>query len=134
MSDQAPMIQTLRQQIPAVGAGADTSAVIAEAPYAGTVERCVFIPNAAITGAATNNRTHVLTNRGQAGAGTTVVATLAYDNAVNAAARDAKAIPLSGTPANLVVASGDVLTFDSTHVGTGIAEPGGEVIIDIRRT
>jgi hypothetical protein len=53
---------------------------------------------------------------------------------VNATGDDAKTIPLSGTAANLTVAAGDVLTFESTHVGTGIAEPGGTAIVEITRS
>jgi hypothetical protein len=113
-------------------AGNDETSIVGEAPYAGRVSDVSFIPEAAITGAATNNRRFRLINRGQAGSGTTVVAELVMDSGVNAAAGDEKAIPLSGTPANLVVAAGDVLAWESTHQGSGIADPGGlvQVIID----
>jgi hypothetical protein len=102
--------------------------------YNGTVTAVTYSPDGTITGAATNNRTVSLVNRKQDGSGNTVIATLNFANGTNAPAGDEKAIPLSGTPANLVVASGDVLEWQSTHVGTGIADPGGLVKVAIDRT
>lgn len=119
--------------LPQATAGADTETVIGEVPYAATVTLVEFIPLAAITGAATNNRTHSVTDRGAAGAGNTQVASLNYAAGVNAAQYASKQITLSGTPANLQVAAGDVLTFDSLHVGTGIADPGGRVRVTLTR-
>lgn len=134
MPDQAPLVHTLRSQMQPVGAGADGVIEVGEAPFAGTVTRVAYIPVAGITGANTNSRTFTVTNQGQSGAGTTNVATLAMVSGVNATGDDDKAITLSGTPANVTVAQGDVLTFESTHIGTGIADPGGTVIIEITRS
>ena len=47
---------------------------------------------------------------------------------------DEKTIPLSGTAANLNVAAGDVLAWQSDSVGTGLADPGGLVTIAFGRT
>lgn len=126
------LVRTLHIGVPAAAAGADSSAVVCEVPFTGTITRCVYVPVATMTGAATNNRTHTLTERGTGGS-TTVSATLAYGNGTNATAYTEKTIPLSGTAANLNVTAGDVLSFDSVHVGTGIAEPGGSCIVDITR-
>lgn len=134
MSDQAPLVQTLKSQADAAAATADPSTVLGEAQFDGTVTRCVYIPSASITGANTNSRTLTLQNRGQAGAGTTAVATLALTSGVNATADDAKALTLSGTAANLVVVAGDVLSFESVHTGTGLADPGGQVVVEITRS
>jgi hypothetical protein len=65
---------------------------------------------------------------------TTAVATLALTSGVNLAADRENPLTLSGTPANLTVAAGDVLEFTSVHVGTGIADPGGLVEVEISRT
>jgi hypothetical protein len=75
-----------------------------------------------------------LVNKGQAGAGVVTVATLQFDSGVNTVAADEKAITLSGTPANLVIAAGDVLQWQSLHIGTGIADPGGLVAISTAAT
>jgi hypothetical protein len=53
---------------------------------------------------------------------------------VNAAADDEKAITLSGTAANLVLAQGDTVIWNSTHVGTGITDPGGLVAVTLSRS
>jgi hypothetical protein len=117
-----------------VALGADALTPLGETPYAGTVAAVRWIAAAALTGAATNTRRLDLQNRGQAGAGTTVVASKQFDAAVNAVADDETAITLSGTAANLVLVAGDSLALNSVHVGTGIADPGGIIEIDIART
>jgi hypothetical protein len=123
------------QTVPAVStAGNDQSTEVAVCEYNGTVTAVSYTPDATITGAATNNRTFNLVDKGQTGVGATVVATLNFGNGTNAPAADEKAITLSGTAANLVVASGDVLEWQSVHVGTGITDPGGLVRITIDRT
>jgi hypothetical protein len=134
MTDQAPLVQTLKSQADAVAAGADATTELGEAQFAGTVTRVAYIPSAAITGADTNTRTINIINKGQDGTGTTNVATLALTNGVNAAASDAKALTLSGTAANLVVAQGDVLAFTSVHTASGLADPGGQVVVEITRS
>lgn len=134
-SSSAPLVPTIRVNTAPVAAGADLLTCAVVAPFAGTVTACRVIPAAAgITGAATNNRSHTLYNRGAAGAGTTVVAQRSYGNGTNSPQRVSTAVALSGTPANLVVAAGDVLEWESLHVGTGIADPGCLVEVDISRT
>lgn len=113
--------------------GNSDSDEIVVAEYNGTVTQVTYTPDGTITGAATNNRTVQLVNKGQSGAGSTVVASLNFASGTNATAADEKTIPLSGTPANLIVAAGDVLEWQSNAVGTGIADPGGLVKVTIDR-
>lgn len=134
MPDTAPLVHTMRVQVDAAAVGVDFVAELGESPFAGTVTRVAYIPAGTITGANTNSRTYTVTNQGQAGAGTTNVATLAMVSGVNATGDAAKTVPLNGTAANLVVAAGDTLTFESTHIGTGIAEPGGTAIVEVTRS
>lgn len=115
-------------------AGNDDSFAVFRAPYTGVVTSVTYAPDAAITGAATNHRALRLRNRGQAGSGTTVIAELAFDNGVNAAAFDETTITLSATTANRNVAEGDVLELFSDAIGTGIADPGGLLTVTIERT
>lgn len=130
----APFVQVIERNVPAVStAGNDDDTVLGQAPFACTVTSVQYVPEAAITGAATNNRTVSLVNKGQAGSGTTTVASLTFDNGVNAAANDEKTITLSGTAANLVLAAGDTLQWRSIHVATGITDPGGVVRVTISR-
>jgi hypothetical protein len=135
MPDKAPLTKTLTADTqPIATAGNDASEAVGPAQFAGVVTSVTYTPSAAITGANTNSRTLTLVNKGQSGAGTTVVAELALVSGVNPAANDEKALTLSATAANLVVAEGDVLTFVSTHVGTGITDPGGHVEVKVERS
>lgn len=135
MSETAPYVQTLRQRSPGQAtAGTDSSFSIGEAPFAGTVTGVTYTPDAAITGANTNTRRVALRNRGQSGAATTIVAELQFDSGVNGVAHDERAITLSATPANLVLAAGDILEWFSDAVGTGLADPGGLVSVEISRS
>lgn len=123
-NEAAPFTLTLGETIDAAAAAADSSGAYIIAPFAGTVTAAEIIAAAALTGANTESRTFQLHNRGQAGSGTTLVASKAFTSGVNAAADDATSLTLSATAADLVVAAGDVLEFTSLHVGaTGLAAP-----------
>ncbi|MFG3476471.1 hypothetical protein ACGF3K_14565 [Streptomyces sp. NPDC047980] len=131
----APYVQVIERNVPAVStANASDDTVLGQAPFACTVTSVQYVPEAAITGAATNHRSVSLVNKGQAGSGSTSVATLAFDSGVNASANDEKTITLSGTAANLTLAAGDTLQWRSVAVGTGIADPGGVVRVTISRS
>jgi hypothetical protein len=126
--------QVIERNVPAVSTAGNTDdTVLGQAPFDATVTAVQYVPEAAITGAATNHRRFDLVNKGQAGSGSTVVATLAMDNGVNATANDERTISLSGTAANLIVAAGDTLQWRSVAVGTGIADPGGVVRVTLAR-
>ena len=131
----APLQRVHEQDVPAVStAGNDEDTIVTQAPFAGTVTAVEYVPEATITGAATNNRTVSLVNKGQDGTGTATVASQTFGAGVNATADNENAVPLSGTPANLVVAAGDTLLWRSVHVGTGITDPGGLVRVTISRS
>lgn len=131
---QSPATAQLSMVVPAVAAAADETTTLGKAPWAGTVTSVSYIPDTAITGANTESRTVSLINKGAAGSGTTAPALLAMVSGVNSAAFDEKAITLSATAADLDVASGDVLAWKSLHVGsTGLADPGGTVIVTLTR-
>lgn len=132
----APFVQVIERNVPAVStANASDDTVLGQAPFACTVTAVEYVPEAAITGAATNHRTFSVVNKGQAGSGSTTVATLAFDSgSVTASANNERAITLSGTAANLELAAGDTLQWRSIAVGTGITDPGGVVRVTISRT
>jgi hypothetical protein len=106
-----------------------------EAPFTGKVAEVTYTAIAAVTGAASPaSRTLSLINRGQSGAGSTVVASLALVGGVNLVAFDEKALTLSATAADLVVTAGDILEFRSAAVGgTGLVDPGGTVSVTFER-
>lgn len=120
--------------VPAVAQGSDDNTVALVAPFAGAVEAVEYVPKATLTGADTNSRTCSLINKGQAGAGSTSVAAKAFVSGVNAPAFDSTEITLSGTEANLNVAAGDVLAWNSAKVATGLADPGGMVRITVAKS
>lgn len=116
----AGVIPSLVAVIPATAAGADfTTALGGEQEKAGTVSAAVYYPNANITGAATNSRTIEVLDGG------VTVASLAFLAGVNGTEDEPSNLTVSA-PA---VAQGDSLTAKSLHVGTGIADPGGTVVV-----
>ncbi len=122
----APFGKVLQNPVqPEATAGNSRNANLFRVDSDGTVTAVTYSPVTAITGANTNTRSVSLVNKGQSGAGNTVVATIQYNSGVNAAASDENTVTLSGTPANLTVTAGDILQWQSTAVGTGIAAPGG---------
>lgn len=133
MSLKVPLKRTLTVLIAALGTNVDGSTILGKAPFDGNVTAVGYIPAATLTGGNTNSRRIAITNRGSAGAGTTEAAFLDFVSGVNGVAYDEKAITLHATTANRAVAEGDVLTVDSTTPGTGIADPGGMIIVEITR-
>jgi hypothetical protein len=116
---------------PEATAGNSRNTNVFRCPSDGTVSAVTYATVTAITGANTNTRSVSLVNKGQAGAGSTAIATLQFNSGVNTVASDETTITLSGTAANLNVVAGDILQWQSTAVGTGIADPGGLVAVTI---
>ena len=112
-------------------AGNDLNSIVHRAAADGVVDSVTYLSDTAITGANTNTRSVSLVNLTQSSA---VIATLQFNSGVNTVVGTEKAITLSGTAANLNITAGDVLQWQSTHVGTGIADPGGLVVITVGRT
>lgn len=135
MSDQIPLVRSIEAAAEAVAAAADGATIVGRAGYAGTVTAVTYAPEANMAGDTTETRTFSLVNKGTDGNGTTVVATLACITGVSLSDFDEKAITLSATAANLVVADGDILAWTSVHGGsTGLADPGGLVKVTISRS
>jgi hypothetical protein len=119
--EAAPLIQYVGVPVAATAAGADASGLTV-APFAGTLSAASIISLTTLTGANTESRTLQVFNRGQAGSGTTLMASKAFTSGVNATAEDETSLTLSATAADLVVAAGDVVEVKSLHVGaTGLA-------------
>ena len=137
MPDTAPLQRTIEAFVPAQGtANATQDQAIGEAPFAGTVTEATIIAEVAVVANATNFRTFRVVNKGQGGAGSTVVASHATDTPTtdDLAAFDEKALTLSGTASNLVVAEGDVLAADETVTAAGVAHGGYTIKVAIDRS
>lgn len=123
----SPFVKAVARMIdPVTTVGNDLRGIVFKAPYACTLVGVNYIPGSTQAGANTNSRTYSLFNRNNStGAGTVLMATLAAVSGVDLTDNVPKVIPISGTPANLEMAAGDVLEWESLHIGTGIADPGG---------
>jgi hypothetical protein len=122
-------VQMVAQPVSTAGNSLNTPIHVVQSD--GTVSAVTYTTVTAITGANTNTRSVTLVNKGQDGSGTTTIATLQFNSGVNTTAGNETTITLSGTAANLDVAAGDVLQWQSAAVGTGIADPGGLVNVTI---
>jgi hypothetical protein len=88
-----------------------------------------YVPDADVTGAATNSLTLELRNRGPDDSINVLVATLALVAGTNASRRQAKVITLQNTNGTPIVTDIDRLEWVSLRVGTGLTDPGGAVVI-----
>lgn len=128
---RVPSTQKARHDHPAVAIAASKEDPVMRVDGAGFVSAVRLVPQAAIAGINVNTRRLDVVNRGQAGLGNTVIATLQFNAGVNGVAFDELAIPVND--ANDAVADGDILSLLSAAVGTGLADPGGLVIIEVAR-
>lgn len=128
MADYQPFSEVVAEgQDNGVTIAADDTFALGVAKFKGKLTSVTYVPEAAATGDNTNARSFTLVNKGAAGVGTTVMATLALLTGVNLVAFDEKAATLSATAADLLFEQGDELAWVSTHTGTGVVDPGGAV-------
>jgi hypothetical protein len=134
--------RTLFATIPAAAVGVDTETILGSisadwAPWGVQVLAVRYTPVTVVTGVNTNTRKLEVWNRGPGGAGTGVMASKQFDSGVNAPALSDTPITVLaagvGTPQLPAALPGDTLTARSIHVGTGIADPGGLVEVDVAR-
>lgn len=127
-----PGDQAIRGYFPGhATAGTAIEQVIGRAPFRCTVTAVEFVPNTTQAGANTNSFTLNVRNRVGA-AGTAVPASLAFLAGVDLTALTPKAITLSATAADLVLAEGDVITVEKAVVGSGLACPAGAIVIHVK--
>jgi hypothetical protein len=120
----------MRASVPGRAAATATLATpIGTASRAFKVSSVELIPDADITGAATNSTTWELRNRGADGSLNILLATLALTAGVNAGRRFAKAVTLITANGQPAVAEGDQLEWHSVKVGAGLLDPAGTVVI-----
>lgn len=132
--DTAPYTRTIEATIPAATIAAAADQAITEAPFDATVTKVALVPEAAVTGDNTNSRTFTLVNKGQAGVGTTVVATLALTTGINLVAFDEKLFTLSVVAGATSVVAGDVLQVNEVVAASGLAHSGGRVVVEFTRS
>lgn len=124
-------MRTLQANAPSRTTATDGQITVGKVVQTSRVKAVGYIPEAEITGANTNTRLVQLVNRDQDGTGTTVIAALQFNSGVNGVENDEKALLLDAAVANRDVKKGDVLEWVSTRVGSGLADPGGLVRVEI---
>ena len=112
--------------------GGDQVQMVGRVQRPGSINSVEFVPSWSLNGANTNTRTYVLVNKRTDGSGTTTVATLALTSGNNLTKGAAKTAVI--TAANAVVVVGDVLSWESIHGGSGLPDPGGQVIVQQSQT
>lgn len=129
MPQWPPKLQVVSDLPPMFNAdGADQNAVVGRVTRPGLVNKVEFIPAWNMTGVSTNSRTFTLINGGQTGSSTTSMATLLLTSGTNLTKGVAVTMAL-GSASLRNVAIGDVLRWESLHVGAGMPDPGGMVIV-----
>lgn len=126
--------QGAQVQTPVVATAASATAIVMVVPISGTVKAVNWYPDASITGQDTNTRKVSIVDEGNDGAGTTEIAEEQFDNTIDAVQYVKEPLTLSTVTGALNVVAGDVLTFVSAAVGTGLADPGGVVEVVIEPT
>jgi hypothetical protein len=115
-------------------AGTDWELPLGSIDFAGTVKSVKLLADTAF-GQATNYSSLDVKNKGQAGSGTTSVASMAFNSTNTVSQWVPKALTLSATPANLNVVVGDALTLVKTHSGDGQALPTNLIVeVVVERT
>ena len=128
------MLNTIRQTFE-IPIGFNTAGTADEEPVwrahiACRVTAIRFLCEDAITGHATNYATLSLVNKELDGAGTDEIASFAFDTPTtdDVAAFDEKALTLNGTPANLLLAAGEVVTLKKAVAATGMVISGSVIL------
>jgi hypothetical protein len=118
----------MRAVTPATAIGGSANTDFPPAPAPGTVTAVVLVPVASLTINATNFRRIRILNLTR---GNAVVASKDFSAGTAAVAT---AIPITlaaGDPP--FVSEGDVLRVESTPVGTGQVDPGGQVLVTVQQ-
>jgi hypothetical protein len=115
-------------------AGTDYVYASFKAPFRFRVLEAVICPGAALTAAdATANTLTLAKADGAGGAATTVASIVTNLASGNWVADTFKAMTLSATAANVLVADGQLVTLKKTHAGAGTVTPASTLSLRIRK-
>lgn len=127
-----PLKRRYRSSVPTVVTTASALSIVDSVYEAETVSSVIYVPAAAVTGAAAG-RAFTLYNRSATG-GTTPIASLTLVSGTDLSDNVPKTITLSTTSANLLLSALAVLEWESVATGSGIVDPGGIVQVNTTRT
>jgi hypothetical protein len=122
----------IAERFASLGAGSVGEFAFFRAPYKCRVLRAGVVTDAAVTGAATNNFGLRFKNKGSAGAGTGVIATLTFASGTDATAYDDKSLG-AVAEAQEVLSEGDTASFEKFENGTGMSQPALVAYLEIER-
>ena len=125
-------IHTITRKIPVIALGDSEDHAIWSNPFTSRAKviECRVVPDAAHSGADTNNMLIGLVNKGLLGVGAVVVAPQKeYDSGTDLVAFKPDDIPVSATAADVIIDENEVLAFSKTESGTGLASP--ELVIEV---
>lgn len=94
------------------------------APFNIKITAVRYLPAADLSGVTATEVTLAVNNKGLDGLGAVEIASLSFITTVDADEFDEKAIPLSGTAADLLAVAGDVITIQKSVTSTGLALDG----------
>ena len=115
-------------------AGTDYTYASFKAPFRFKVIDATICPGAALTAAdATANTLTLAKADGAGGAATTIASIVTNLASGNWVADTFKAMTLSATAANLLVADGQIVTLKKTHAGAGTVTPASTLTLRIRK-
>ena len=120
-------------------AGTDYTYGSFKAQWAFQVIEAVICPSAVMTGATATANTYTLGKADGAGGASTVIGTFVSITGADFAADVFKALTLSATPANVLVARGQIgdgrqiVTFKKTHASTGTVTPQSTLYLKVRK-
>lgn len=143
-----PLTRQMTMDITSLAASADFSAAFHAMPYAAQITLVQYVPDQTQTddtGVANTGRTYALYNRQAANTGTTSLcrafmtsasaSIVGFGTSTSAGLTQniASSLPLT-TTALLTVAAGDILVWESSHIGsTGLRDVGGRVVVSFSR-
>jgi hypothetical protein len=130
--DLAPLVLQVRMIVPALPLIlSDLERAVFIAPYPCQVTSATHTADQAIVADNVKSRRFSLINRGLNGLGTITVAQLTFfpDTSTQFLER-----PIPLVLGQQALGTGEVLTFQSTHLGPGILDPGGVVRLIVSRT
>lgn len=106
--------------IAAIAGDTEKELPVFKAPCSGWITKVGIIPQAAITGAATDHFKVAFIDKGAAGVGTDEIASKTYDNGIDEIAFDFADF---GALSNAKLAKDETVTFAKTTPGTGMNMP-----------
>lgn len=115
-------------------AGTDTVYASFKAPYRVQVIEAIICPTAALTAADATANTYTLGKSDGAGGSITTIASVVTNVAGGSWVADTfKAMTLSATAANLLIADGQLVTLKKTHASTGTVNPASTLSLRVRK-